>query len=371
MSTEIPGSWYKVLFDLMSEKKKPFVNVSDIIKGFFKNRKRYTLQYIHHIGRIMWFNDIDQLQNYIFHRPEVLSSLIGILYDHRRDKTWEIRSQGFSPYRFGKRTIDKREYLSMVEDFKATGIIDIALLHNLLNSESYLPAEIGITLLKTFHLICGPIFTGMREKFIVPYFATRCITTQNVHVHTIPLRVDLCLNGLPVPSYVYHLITAAFLDMHINSQNEAKAGVNGASVEEGNGITRYLSHDTSKKCVSLITYTSAKRICDAWRGQIETVKQLTTELQSVWKGIRYEHVFYCSHCLMTNQTTPATQVNPEWYSLKRQQPSQYTTYTGDETCSCDNYTMDDGGASRHIPRPLRYPCEYDVTIITSTPDLNL
>ena len=65
---EIPGSWYAILLDLPSGKEVPYIKVSEIVIGFRKSRKRYTLQYIHEIGRIMWFKEVLILSRYIFHQ---------------------------------------------------------------------------------------------------------------------------------------------------------------------------------------------------------------------------------------------------------------------------------------------------------------
>ena len=365
---EIPGSWYAILLDITSRKDEPYIKVTDIVKGIRKSRKRYTLQYIHEIGRIMWFQEIEILSGYIFHQTKILSSLVGILYNHAQGRTWEDRMHCFLPYEFCERQIETREYEKMVKDFRQTGVIEAALLHNLLNTESSLPVQIAITLLKTFHLICGPIGTEEKQKFIVPYFSQTTITVIDDIAHLIPLKVDLFLNGLPVPKYVYHLITAAYLDIHIDMFNKVKAGRSGAHVLEENGINRYLIHNVQNQKVTLITLASPQTIGEAWKKQLDALKQITAELESVWRGVRYEHVFYCSHCVLTKQQHPTTAVNPEWFN-KTKEPnrrsyeymkSQQTFYTGLEFCTCDAATHPSEGGS--LPKPLQNPCKYAVYI---------
>ena len=353
--TDIPGSWYEVLNKLTAEEQKPYVSVTDFIQGFSKHSE-HALQYVKEAGRIMWFQDVEKLSDYLFHRPSVLADVIRTLYDHADAQAWEHRITKFRPYRYKERPVDRREYVSMVNDFKATGIIRAALLHNLLSNESELPVDVGITLLKTFHLICGPIESDGSEKFIVPYFSTKNIPNPTEGTNHLQLRVDLYLNGLNVPQYVYHVITARFLDICVNPFNTPEAGINGASVQEMNGVLRYLLHNEKEKQVTLITQTPARLISNAWKTQLETMKRLTSELDSVWKGVRYDHVFYCSHCLLTKQSSPATFVNPEWFNrrvrYKLPEP-RHTTYTGEETCPCDT---NDG--RRCVPLPLRYPCKF-------------
>ena len=373
---EIPGSWYAILLDISSRKDEPYIKVTDIVKGIRKSRKRYTLQYIHEIGRIMWFQEIQILSGYIFHQTKILSSLIGILYDHAQGRTWEDRMHCFLPYKFCERQIEAREYEKMVNDFRKTGVIEAALLHNLLNTESSLPVQVAITLLKTFHLICGPIGTEDKQKFIVPYFSQTAITVSDDMANLIPLKVDLFLNGLPVPNYVYHLITAAYLDIHIDMFNTVEAGQSGAHVIEENRIHRYLIHNVRNKHVTLITLTSLQNIGEAWKKQLDALTQITAELESVWRGVRYEHVFYCSHCVLTKQQHPTTAVNPEWFN-KTKEPNrrsyehlkpQQTVYTGLEFCTCDAATHPSEGGS--LPKPLRNPCECAVYINDVSISLN-
>jgi GTPase SAR1 family protein len=347
--TEIPASWYRLLIKMTSKTDAPFLTLSEIEAEFPDDEEHVALQYLHYTGRIMWFKDIGSLSNLIFHRPEVLTTLIETLYNHTQEEAWNHRLEVFSPYNFNEQTIERSKYEKMIEQFKSTGVMEGALLYHILEQESELPPEIGMTILQTFHLT-----HKYGNRYIVPYFANTKLKIPKVLTQLIPLRVDLFLRGLPIPAYVHSLITAAYLDINTNPFNHAEAGENGAKVTEGNGMFKYLLHDAASKRVTVVTLTPAKKICEAWKDQLSCLRKLTTYLKSVWKGVRYENVFYCAHCLLTNQAVPTSDVDPEWFSQTGKDSLQHqrsTSYTGDETCVCQHH------GDQAVPRPLMYPCE--------------
>ena len=157
--------------------------------------------------------------------------------------------------------------------------------------------------MKTFHLVhlCGSSARPDNQKYIIPYFATRTITAPQLHSNLIQLKVDLLFHGLPVPGYVFSLITAFYLDINSNPFCVSEVGSNGATVVQSNGVINHLIHSFTEKRVALITLSPAKRIDKAWTGQLNSLHKLVSELKSVWKAVCYETIFYCSHCLLSDK----------------------------------------------------------------------
>jgi hypothetical protein len=335
------------------------LTLSEIEKKFPDDKGQVTLEYLHEISQIMWFRRLNKLSNFIFHRSKVITSVIEVLYNHTKEESWYKRLDKFTPFSLvdGK-TIEKSRYVEMIDTFNDTGVMDAPLLLHLLGQESQLPADVSIEILRTFHLVhlCGSNAAIGNQKYIVPYFASRTITAPEVYDQLVPLKVDLHLRGLPIPSYIFSLITAVYLDMNSNPSNFPEAGGNGAPVTKSNGIIEHLLHNAGEKRVTLITLTPQKSLCEAREEQISTLRKLTTELKSVWKGVRYESVFYCSHCLLTIKLDPQTAVDPDWYqeevpdSSREKAPS----YTGYEKFVCRKEVQNK--ENRLVPQPLMKPC---------------
>ena len=250
----------------------------------------------------------------------------------------------------------------MIESFTDTGVMDGILLMNLLQTESDLPPAMSVEVLKAFHLVhlCGPPNSTNSHKYIFPFFSRRKVEAPGVYISMLPLKVDIFLRGLPVPSYVYSLITSAYLDINSDPLIGPEIGENGAIVTKDNGLIKHLLHDRSKSCVTLITLTPPEGICEAWKDLIDSVRKLILELKCVWKGIRFENVFYCSHCLLTNKPSPTKTVNPDWFKLedededKKNDKDARSIYDGQQTSIC---RKEGDKEHRFIPRPLQAPCK--------------
>ena len=304
------------------------------------------LEYFHDIGRIMWFKTNDKLSNIIFHRPEVLTELIELLYSHTQEENWTRRVQRFIPFKHNDHNIEKSQYEEMIDSYRATGMMESDLLHKLLENESQLLPEVALEVLKTFRLIylCGPRDDANNQKYIVPFFAKNNIVAPAINTKLVPLKADIFLRGLPVPGYVYTLITAAFLDINADPLSLPEVGSNGATVELGDGKISFLIHSVQDMRITLILLTPPDKIRDAWKRQQTCLQKLIEELESVRKAARFEKVFYCSHCMLTSKPRPERVVNPPWQEV-----------AGEKfICKRESKTND----KHHVPQPLMYPCEH-------------
>lgn len=221
------------------------------------------------------------------------------------------------------------------------------LLSHLIVSESEIKPELAIEVLKVFHLVCGPTQENSESSYIVPYFSQKVITVIESGSY-IPLKVDICFNGLAIPGYVYHLLTAIYVDIHISPLNSVDVGVNGACLKDVNQTIKYFFHNQSESTVSLIVLTQPENIASSWSSLLSNLECLEDQLAEVWKGAHYDTIFYCSHCLLTKQKELSTNANPSW-------TSNLPVYTGKEFMKCERDLSARGVPS--IPLPLLYPCE--------------
>ena len=358
LETEIPGSWYRILLDLMEETEKFFIPLLEIDKKYPEDKEHVTLQYLHGIGRTMWFSKMDALRDFVFHRPEVLTGLIEVLYSHTQSDTWAKRLCEFIPFQHHGETVEKGKYEEMVETFTTTGVMEAPLLVNLLEKESNLPTTVAIEVLKTFHLLhlSGSSSQTCQQRYIIPYFATRILAAPSVYSDLLPLKVDVQFYGLPLPSYVYSLMTAAYLDINSNPYCLPEVGTNGATISQGNGIVNFFTHSVHDRRVTLVSLSPSKKTHEAWMGQLKSVKQLVAELKSLWKAVRYETIFYCSHCLLMRRASPAKRVDPDWGKPSGENTEDSVLpmcYTGEENFLCKN-----DPDRQPVPNPLMFPCEY-------------
>ena len=163
---------------------------------------------------------------------------------------------------------------------------------------------------------------------------------------------------------MFLLITASFLDINSNPFCVSEVGSNGATVVQGNGIVNFLIHSFAKKQVTLITLTPTKKIDEAWTGQLRSLTKLVSELQTTWKAVRYESIFYCSHCLLTDKQAPATTVGPDWFQCSSEGKESFPSigcYTGDEYFICKKEVGNPDCQS--VPRPLMFPCRYILFVL--------
>ena len=176
----------------------------------------------------------------------------------------------------------------------------------------------------------------------------------SVYSDLIPLKVDLQFYGLPLPSYVYSLMTAAYLDMNSNPYCLPEVGTNGATISQGNGVVNFFTHSVHDRKVTLLSLSPTNKTHEAWMGQLKSLNQLVAELKSDWKAVRYETVFYCSHCLLMRRASPAMRVNPDWGKPSTANAEESVMcYTGEENFLCKN-----DPDRQPVPNPLMFPCEY-------------
>ena len=360
--TEIPGSWLRQLLKISEQTDRPFITLSEIDEEV-PDDEHVTLQYFHESGRLMWFRTKKNLSTVIFHRADVLASVIGLVYNHTLDEAWRKRLNGFISFIMDGEVIEKSRYEQMIESFTNSGVMNAILLHHLLEKESSMPVEISVEVLKTFHLLH---LLGLsdwplhQKKYIFPYFAKLQVVAPEIYNQLIPLKVDLFLRGFPVPSYVFSLVTAAYLDMTCDPLSYPEVCKNGAVVTKDDGTVRYLLHDSTERQLTLITLTPPNKIGEAWQDLLTTLCKLIRELCQTWEGIRYESVFYCSHCLLSNKPSPTKTIDPDWFKQEdfwhKHSYEFGIHYSGEETSIC---TAEEDRMNRVVPKPLMAPCECD------------
>ena len=335
--TELPDNWFELMVLCQKKDDQPYLTLKELDALFPDEGDRVILQFLHEIGRVMWYKDRPSLASIVFHRIELLTKVVELLFDHTSEKVWAARKSSFKPFKHDNITVSGLEYGQMIGRFQKYGIMNSVLLSHIIRDESEIEPELAIEVLKVFHLVCGPIQENSDNKvipycrvafgsnsqsknscYIIPYFSQKFISVNETG-NFIPLKVDVCFNGLAIPGYVYHILTAIYVDFHLSELNQVDVGTNGACVLDNDGTLKYFLHNSGEKTVSLLALTKPATIARSWKSQLSSLQHLTTQLSEVWKGAHYDTVFYslsltllCSHCLLTKQKQLSTTANPSW-----------------------------------------------------------
>lgn len=341
---EIPGRLCDVMDAFARINDKAYLPLEDFDLRF--PRGRVMLEHLHEIGKVMWYQNIESLKSIVFHRVELLTQVVKLLFDHTGKEVWERRVKEFKVYEHENHKVTEKEYKQMVDDFQQSGVMNSLLLSHVIETESKIDPKTAIEVLKVFHLVCGPI---QGTSYIVPYFSPKEITYR-WDGSDIPLKLDICFNGLAIPGYVYHLLTAKYVNNLISKDGSVEVvGRNGACGTDKYGSMEYLFHDQVSSTVTLLVLTKPECIADSWRRLLRVSEVLKNHLHEKWKGAHYDIIFFCPHCHLSRKKELRTHVNPDWSTREHQ------VYNGREVVTCR--------PEKAVPRPLVVPCEFFTNIV--------
>ena len=132
---------------------KAYLTLDEIDALFPHDKDRTILQYLHEIGKVMWYRNRDKLSGIVFHRIELLTNLVELLFDHSSKEAWDQRINTFEAFNGHGLRVNKMNYSEMVGCFQNKGLLNSILLSHLINSEGDLDSDKAIEVLKVFHLV--------------------------------------------------------------------------------------------------------------------------------------------------------------------------------------------------------------------------
>ena len=110
------------------------------------------------------------------------------------------------------------------------------------------------------------------------------------------IRFDILFKGLPLPRYVFHLMSVAALQFDPDPTYFVNVANNGVTIQHGRSTT-HLLHDWNDGKVTVQLSTPIELIGSSWKRLIGLTKFVIDGTISVWKATRPVLVVYCSHCL--------------------------------------------------------------------------
>lgn len=360
-SVFIPSIWEGIGCFLELMQNLPFILVSDILREFPSEHNVIVLRYMHNEGRLLWFEKDAALAKIVFHNIGSITKVIETLFDHTSETSWKERINRYRPTEINGKLITPAKYTALVAEFLKTGVLDEAIYVSLFNNLQF-PTDVATTVLQAFHMVCGPILSKPRAKYIIPYLAKEAFDWSILpSPNHLTLKVVISFVGLSPPSYVYHLLVVAFLNIYTDPRNVIKAFRDGAVISQG-GIQTAVTHNSQERFLSIISYAPAAKLDVSWRKIINTTDTILRKLKSIWIASHPSCRFYCAHCLHTKEEEPDCQVDPDWYVLPRTPDTdsplseRLTDFTGIDSVHCCNIRSVHDLAQ--VPSPLKYPCKY-------------
>ena len=81
-------------------------------------KEQFILQYLHEIGRILWYRNCKKLANVVFHRLDLLTKLVKLIFYHSSE---EKRRQHKAQSHNFHHSISCRKYGKMVDESMSVG----------------------------------------------------------------------------------------------------------------------------------------------------------------------------------------------------------------------------------------------------------
>ncbi|XP_067934863.1 uncharacterized protein [Watersipora subatra] len=351
---ELPKLWNSVVLFIQQASHEPYVELSQVLKKFPDDDLVIILRYMHNAGRVFFFEKLKGLSGYIFHKFNKITSMINLLFHHRSQKQWDDHLSEFDSFLHQDRVIHQLEYEALVQRLLHDGILAEALLKNLLSGSDF-PFDVSVELLRSFLMMHGPIGKPTHAEFLVPALASESMEDVANMKNRLQLRVDILLEGLPIPTYVHHQLSVAVLNLLCNPVCRTSAFKSGVTIAQKHSVT-YVQHNFHKGVITVRVATIPKELSTSWQRLIDVTDVIIRQLSQSWKACHVAVRIYCSHCLFRGDQQPEFQVNPEWlcsvYEATGEATLKVSTFSGIEPVICKQYST----SPSNVLLPLKFPC---------------
>ncbi|XP_067930854.1 malignant fibrous histiocytoma-amplified sequence 1 homolog [Watersipora subatra] len=133
----LPKLWHSVELFIKKCSEEPYVDVSKVLNHFLSDDPLIILRYMHNAGRVFFFEKIEALSGYIFHKFSEITSMINLLFHHSSQKQWDDHLDKFDSFPHQGRVIYRLEYEALVQRLLHNGILAEALLRKLLKPSAF------------------------------------------------------------------------------------------------------------------------------------------------------------------------------------------------------------------------------------------
>ena len=354
----LPQLWEQVGDYLDAQCSETYLTLSEIREKYVDVDVEVILKYMHNSGRIFWFENKQELSEYIFHRIPAITEMVSLLFHHSSKEKWDERLHAYTSQ--DKQDVGKQRYELLVEMFTENGILEEPLLVDILVRGSNVPFDVALQLLQSFHILHGPINQGRDKAFIIPSFASTFMDNSWETDGEIQLRSDINLCSLALPRYVFQLMTVAALSCDSEPYDVPVVRQNGVSIQHS-GCSTYLIHDYNNQKVTLQVSTDVEMLAQSWKRLLNITKQVKKLVSDTWKACHSEIVIYCAHCLFLRNQRPAYDADPHWldciYRNDNTAEIKSLTNYDSKLVSCRRCSVDVKDLRPTVPKPFRMPCK--------------
>ena len=354
---EVPGVWDRIRLFVENQSARPYIPLSEIHESFPGNRVSFVLRYMHNSGKVLWYENIDTLSDYLFGNVSKITEMVALLFDHEENDKWERRIREYIPVELNGDIIGYTEYEELIKEFKSTGLLSEAVLLDILDNESEFPTEVALALLKAFLIIYGPVEVKGQQAYIIPSFSTKYLGDYWKEQSGVPLRVEIGFHGLKPPSYAYQLLSVLMLTLNSDFTTSLEVFKNGVVVQAGN-LIKHLIHDHNAVKVTIQVTAPVNHLPLAWRNLLRTVQSVLERAKSIWKAAHPSVKLYCAHCLIVREPHPDIQISPKWFAKSKSETADFPAreFNGIEPVACQREAAFKQRRPT-VPRPFRFPCE--------------
>ncbi|XP_067949562.1 uncharacterized protein [Watersipora subatra] len=337
---EVPRLW-KQVEDVISTLKSHFTTFESLLDkvheshGVVKNQLEVIIRYLHLSGKLLWYDDIEGLDQHVFHKISAVTDLLNVLYDHDGDSKWDKRRENFKNCKVQTVNLFEEEFEESVRQFKATGVISLVLLAYLIKTETAfiedVEQRVALAILSKFRILFGSLSTD-NEKFIIPHFAQGFQSTLPMTKLDLQFQTDILCEGLALPQYAFHELTVRVLELYPDPYSAPSVHHNGISIAVDKSQVHF-THDAKAGKVTATVAFNVEEFHEAWNYLKKTINVAIEHLRETWRATPLVCIFYCAHCRLTGQQHPEKVINPSWSLLSRAQPEPRGIKMRDVVCA--------------------------------------
>lgn len=347
----IPAIWQQIIALVDNEKEKSHLILKDLLNDQQRTSTvEAVLSFMKKSGRILYYpavgfsflEDMDILNDKVFHNMPALTELISSLYDHNMKREIVV----------GATATDQA--FTKHNSYLMNGVMSSQDLRNLISGDTgQMPFDISIALLKKFKLLHGPVTINSKGNwYLIPYFMPK--HNFAVKAGEVSLQATLNFVGLKVPDYAFHQMTVAFLE-HMAGRcyqvfpygNGASTKIHTKSDSGENELDITMIHDTDGQRIVVRAEGYATTVHTVWEEFCSLIQRLSKESKSAWPATQIAYEILCPHCLVLDKANPAL-INHKMITDDSSQGMQDVS-----SSSCSGET--------DIPYQLRRPCKQHLT----------
>ena len=311
------------------------------------------LGFMHDCGKLLWYKDIPELEEYVFHDVASVTQLLKVLFDHTRKGQKYSNIKSFVNEQ--NKRVEEEECKALMHEYYTTGVgtktILLYLIREGSNFKDQKEQAVALQLLQSFKLAFGPVQRDSRECYISPSFSPdywELCEFKNMDLH---FDVDLHFLGLPLPKYVYHQMTVGLLELFPKHTAKLEVKHNGAVVSFDDA-TLQLKHDYKSQSVKIHIGSKATVIRKSWKRLILATNKTIKHTLETWKGANIDCSFYCLHCKLLGKKQPRRIPNPSWCKIDGTDADTEWICRFMDPVSCED--------DHSVPAVLTEPCKNKV-----------